>query len=601
MKHQDSTDRNGDSSNWRIRPLAAGLVALLGVAGLPAVQAIELIQIGTWQGVDSTYNTGNDPVYGRVLPELVTGGKYVIKTTYDPVVNTPTTRTVTNIFNPAMTADVWVINLQAAGNAFELLVPMEGQDGAPGTPPFVYTQTQADHLTFFHPVPEIHFAKTLAGQVGDANAFVGYEFEGDYNPGVFPPTNPTFIELFPNVVPIDPGTGTPVDTYVNNQYASVCVDVPCNTGQAATSIDGIQNAVPVLAEAGPDRVYSAGSLTVTTDGGTTQDNGLGFGRADKEDFLTYDWSQGGTSLGAPSVDGTRLADGQPAENVNVAVAIADSGLTNTTDTRTWQLVVSEDLTGLGGASAVGATDTLQVSYNNTGPSANAGPNLMFDASNFTRNTAGVVDDADLVVNSAIAGFETLDAEWSRGGTSIGSGAVTTLSIADAGLTMTTAAPTTLVLTATDLAGAQAADALTASYDNAAPEITTAAAATQVGGVQFELVYTDVDLAGNAFLGVTDFEMLGVAVDVAGFGDQTTFFQDLIDNMSLFLTDSVLFGQFGTGSLTANVTVTDKAGLFAAASFGFEVVEPSRVPAPGSLVLVALGLAAMGARRRRKMF
>jgi hypothetical protein len=194
------------------------------------------------------------------------------------------------------------------------------------------------------------------------------------------------------------------------------------------SLNAIVDSVPVQAEAGAALIYSATDLSRTTDGGTLrnvdgtwQDNDLGAGRSDKEDFLTHGWTltgsvEGGAAnaplVGAdvdaqrplilpsenpfvlqPPPNGTRAV-----EKVNKLVGIVDSGLTTTTDVATWQVAVSEDLTGFDGG-----TDIVLVTYDNSDVMINSaiatpvGDDLQFDLD---------VGDDDFAINAlGLADFE----------------------------------------------------------------------------------------------------------------------------------------------------------------------------------------------------
>jgi hypothetical protein len=88
------------------------------------------------------------------------------------------------------------------------------------------------------------------------------------------------------------------------------------------------------------------------------------------------------------------------EKVNKMVGIVNSGLTTTTDVATWQVAVSEDLTGFDGG-----TDIILVSYDNTDVVINTamvtpvGDDLLFDLD--------VMDD-DFAINAlGLADFELL--------------------------------------------------------------------------------------------------------------------------------------------------------------------------------------------------
>jgi hypothetical protein len=207
-------------------------------------------------------------------------------------------------------------------------------------------------------------------------------------------------------------------------------------------------AVAVVAEAGASPlVYSATTLSQSTHAGTEQvtdpvapilpgslrsapsaidqqprqaDNDLGAGRGDQEDFLNFAWTVNGANVPG-SENGTRLNrvvetldvanpmtqqhgsrvvnDGtRTVENVNITRSLAQSGLTTTIDTTTFDLLVIESITGLTD------TDSVAVSYSNTVPSiVNAshtvlGVDIRFDVT---------VTDDDLAANGTIPGFEAL--------------------------------------------------------------------------------------------------------------------------------------------------------------------------------------------------
>ena len=349
--------------------IALAILASLTMAASPAWSVpVNLIQVGTWTGPPGT----------PPLDEagLQTGGKYVIHTTYDTTTVNSTATTINGV-------NFYEADLQAPGNSFRIQVPMEGFDG--GTP-FVYDQNQGDHFPYpGAPVPTIQFTSP-GGAPGD---FFGYTWSGNFEPGA----GNHFIDMYTSVVPVDIGGGTIVNTPFQNTEAIRCPDPSCGSLPVAiNSVNSLVSAINPLVDAGSDKSYSAGALSVTTSGGAVQSNNLGAGRSDGEDFLTFDWTTGGTPLA-----GSMTADG-----VNIAVAIQNSGLTNTTDSATWQVEINEDLTGLGGD-----TDSLTVSYNNADPVINA-----FSATPFGNDIdfALSVSDADLGINSLIPGFEALTVE-----------------------------------------------------------------------------------------------------------------------------------------------------------------------------------------------
>ncbi len=372
--------------------LVAALIALSTAFVLPAQAAtIELLQIGTWSTA---------PGSATQDAELRLGGKYVIRSTYDDTMPTtpPGGRDLGGI-------TVHQIPLNMGTNSFQIQIPMQGFDS--GGTRFIYTQTQADHGAFFIPNPVIQFNSTVASPAN----FVGYEFEAaDFFPGAT--TN--FVEFFSVVNSVEVGTaGNPIIVNTLNPVGQVLRQEGSNFPTVIRSVNTLVDAVSVIANAGPNLQYSAGQPTVTTNAGTTSDNNLGNARTDNEDFLTFTWTRNGSALVGTAADGSHvnIIPGMPntlraTENVNLTVNIANSGLTKTTDTAVWQVVVAEALTNLGGPNAPGATDTLTVSYANAVPIVNAsataqGNDLLFDLD---------ISDADLAVNLVIAGLEALDVD-----------------------------------------------------------------------------------------------------------------------------------------------------------------------------------------------
>jgi hypothetical protein len=304
--------------------------------------------------------------------------------------------------------------------------------------------------------------------------------------------------------------------------------------------------------------------------------------------------------------------------VNITRSLAQSGLQNTLDTTTFEVLVTESITGLSD------TDSVTVSYANAGPSATAGAGVVFNAGNFmsTLNATGSADDSDLAANAQVAGFETLAAQFSIGGTAIGaaqnlgsptSGPVPVLqnivTLQDAfnsgGLNMTTATAL-LDLTVTDFAGASATAGQNISYDNTLPAIANASHSVNAAfDITFMINYDDADLAVNPFLGVA-FESLLIEILVDG-ADQTGFFAGLIGTggTSQLVSNADLISTFGLGIHTFKLNVSDKAMLAGAvmpvmASFDFDVQEAGvQVPEPSILALLAIGLGAVGVGRRRR--
>ena len=89
---------------------------------------------------------------------------------------------------------------------------------------------------------------------------------------------------------------------------------------------------------------------------------------------------------------------------NIALGLAESGLTSTTDTDSVGLVVTEDFTDFASAS-----DSASTSYANTAPiiTAASGTNEVDQSITF----GATFDDTDLVANVLVTGFETVDLEF----------------------------------------------------------------------------------------------------------------------------------------------------------------------------------------------
>lgn len=431
---------------------------------------------------------------------------------------------------------------------------------------------------------------------------------------------------------------TPVT--LNAGTVDIRSESPSASGGALNPGVFFAKAVDVIAEAGPaPLVYSATQQTVTTNGGTAvvtdtvapivtgqlrtapssidvlsrqADNDLGAGRTDKEDFLTHTWTVNGSNLGG-NLDATRInrivetlnvadPNTQPhgnryvnsgtrtVENVNIAVALVNSGLRTTIDQTSFGLNVTEQFTGKTGS------DTVAVRYQNAAvTSADAGPELLFSASALSRTATGSVVDPDLAINSQIAGFETHTFNWSQGGNAIGTNQNQLVTLADAGIT-TTLATSVLSLTATDRAGTSATDGTPTRYANALPTIDTAQATAQGQDLLFELNIGDLDLGVNTL--IPDFEALAIQVLVDA-QDQSSFFDVLIRTGSQLVDQATLLAAFGAGSHLFGLRVTDRflaaGGQAVLGGFTFDVED--QLPLPATWWLIAAGLFALTRTRR----
>ncbi|MDX1734061.1 MAG: hypothetical protein R3228_06835 [Halioglobus sp.] len=334
--------------------LMAGLLGLS--SALLSVTASAAIVSQTWVGTWDSTGSGNPTASGG--PGMTAGQKYVIRVDYDTGSSVTTADVLDSFFAPSG-QQMSTIDLTDPGNSLDIFVPMEGLDS--GTP-FIYTQDETDHFPAFIPAPTLNF--TLGSDISDVNNIIGLEYEGDFVAGA----NNNIIELFNTT----PGAATPI-----NMVSTV---LNLGTGPAATDTNGLAVAVPVQV-ANTSVTYSAADLVKTT-ALTVQSNDLGAGRSDGETFLSSTWS----------VTGATQANG-----VDIEVGIADSGLTNTADTTSWNVTVTEAMTDLSD-SAVAAVD-----YSNASPTASLSAVADAVDIDFTLTRS----DLDLAVNALIAGFESV--------------------------------------------------------------------------------------------------------------------------------------------------------------------------------------------------
>jgi hypothetical protein len=438
------------------------LATILVIMWLPmgVVNGVEIsrIYVGTFSNPLSNFGSipANNP------GQIVRGGKYVVKTTYD----TADLIMAPNHASRPLPLTTHVVQLSDApgsgGNTYELFIPSQGFNE-------ILTQDGQDH--FYAAFPDASKAPTAEIQFFDAagTLFRGFEFESNYirnNSPTTPLADDIIFEQFTTDSTLSDATVTNYNVNIldesfngiqlNGGHGDVLSQsASASGGQLAPGVF-FAEAVPVVAEAGANLVYNSATLSVTTNTGTEQvtetvvppvsgtlrtapsvidnptrqaDNDLGAARTDKEDFLAFDWTLdvGGLNTAVvANLDGTRLnrivetldvgspstephgrryvLDGmRTVENVNIAVAIENSGLQNTTDTATFRVDVTEDMTGLSD------DDTLTVSYNNANPSLNSasGATLPDNSIDFD----AVFDDLDLTVNSLIPGFESVSLEF----------------------------------------------------------------------------------------------------------------------------------------------------------------------------------------------
>ncbi len=342
----------------RLKTICCALLAGTVLSAPVYAGPIEIVYVGTWSGTGSGNPTG---VGG---PGVSSGQKYVVRINYDD------TSLVTNnvdVLNAAFAPSgnsMSTIDLTAPGNSLDIFVPMEGLDAGS---PFIYSQDEGDHFPAFIPAPTLNFIN--GSSIADPNNVIGLEYEGNFAAGA----GFNIIELFNT----SPGGAT-----VNMQSQILnCGDAGCfGSSVAATGTNSLANALDLVIDAGPDIVYNAATLTQTATASITQSNDLGAGRADGEDFIDMVWSPTGTVTG----------------NSN-QVGIAGSGLTMTTSTTTWTANAVEQMTGKT------SSDNTNVSYANAMPTINATATANGSDVDFTMSSI----DADLAVNTLIAGFEML--------------------------------------------------------------------------------------------------------------------------------------------------------------------------------------------------
>ncbi len=429
----------------------AALLAGLGVFFVsPATAAVvDKVMVGTWSSAPTaTPNPGM----------LAQGGKYVIKSTHDTNTIVPV-GAGRGFLNPAFIAP-----LNAPGNSFDVFIPMQGF----GT---VESQTETDHFPIgFAPTAEIQFFDPAGNQ------FRGYEFESQFLSGNL------VYEEFTADVNLGADIVTNRSSQILNGNAGFGLNLTSTTGDVLSDSNapaGGQNkpgvflseAVPVVADAGTDLAYSAGSLSVTTDAATKivtppvdpinpgdvrtapsafdsprhSDNDLGAARTDGEDFLTYLWEVDGGAAVAGNQTGTRLdrvvqslagpgptfvnlPGSRTVDDVNIIIPIAASGLQTTTDTVLVDLEVNEAITGFTSAGTPLADSQLQLTYTNALPTF--GPKSFTPNADDSGTFSAVFNDVDLAVNAAIADFEKLMFEISLNNAVFGGGFLSGMTASD---------------------------------------------------------------------------------------------------------------------------------------------------------------------------
>lgn len=286
---------------------------------------IDVIFIGTW---NLAPGSGNATAQGG--PGMSTGQRFVVRVSYDTA---STVSTGVPVLTGGFTDSgnrMSTVNLAAPGNSLDIFVPMEGLDAGS---PFIYIQNETTHFPAYIPNPTLNFID--GSDISDPANIIGLEFEGDFVTGA----NFNFIEIFNT----SPGpAGAPINLI--GQILN-CSDAVCSGSSIAIrSSNAMANAVDVVAEAGPDRLYTDAMPSATTVSAVSQSNDLGAARSDGEDFIDATWQESGVQL-----------VGTPSGN-DITVSLANSGLDGATDTTSWQLVLSEQMSG------VSDNDTLSAFY-----------------------------------------------------------------------------------------------------------------------------------------------------------------------------------------------------------------------------------------------
>ena len=284
---------------------------------------------------------------------LMDGDKFVMKSTYDD----------STFFNGADGVTASITPGINPGTSFDLIIPhLAG--GEPN--PLLFDHS--DHIDIgFAPTAEIEFDGPNAGSPGNFRNFeihVEFNFNGDQM---------EFDTFFGAIQE---------ETFLTN--ASQGDQLAAISGGA----DHLAVVTPVTADAGGPYVFNRFSFTLALNG--TSGGGAGFPQV-------FDWTgPGGALANSPGA--------------NITFGLAESGLANTIDTSSIDLIVTEgDLIALDLAEFASASDQASVSYNNTAPE-------LLDAFGIEEldhsiTFATMSNDVDLAANAFVAGFETLTIEF----------------------------------------------------------------------------------------------------------------------------------------------------------------------------------------------
>lgn len=284
---------------------------------------------------------------------LANGDRFVMKSTYDD----------TTLFNGPEGVTATVDPSVNPGTSLEVVIPHAG----PAPNPLEFDHS--DHTGIgFAPNAEIEFDGTDA--TTDPGVFRNFEIHVDFGYA----GDDMDLDLFKGPVQVESSIFN--ISQGGNKAA---------TGDGAAHLQVVTN--DVTANAGGPYVFDASNLSLNTNG--TSGGGNAFGK-------TFDWTgPGGAFANSPGA--------------NIPFDIADAGLVNTTDTSSITLVATELYTDFASAPSLAGA-----SYTNAGPSITvaSGVNEVDDSITFS----ATFDDADLVANALVSGFEDVTLEFLYSGT-----------------------------------------------------------------------------------------------------------------------------------------------------------------------------------------
>ncbi len=319
----------------------AGFLPVLLVS--PASAAlIDIVVIGTWERTDPPL-----PPTANTLG-LNIGDRFVMKGTYDD----------TTLFNGSEGVTATVDPSVNPGTSFDVIIPHAA--GAPN--PLEFDHTDHTSIGFGAPHAQIEFDGTDA--TTDPGTFRNFEIHVDFPFG----GDQMDLDL------LFMGGIQPESALLNETRGfRVFAEGDGGPNDRTPHLEVVTN--DVTANAGGPYVFDAANLSVLLNGSSGGGNAFG---------KTFAWSG----------PGGRLAN-SPGQSI--AFALAESGLTNTTDASSVDLVVTENFTDFA------AGDSASVSY------ANAAP-VVLSASGTTEadnsiTFAATFDDEDLVANALVVGFE----------------------------------------------------------------------------------------------------------------------------------------------------------------------------------------------------